>query len=74
MTHTGKGWCICDTGDVPRAAGRCAAGANRAIFATVGTVYEDGITLIFNGAEAESLNNYKCNACVRFEAGQRAHH
>lgn len=40
-------------------------------FATVGTVYEDGITLIFNGAEAESLKHYKCNACVRFEAGQR---
>lgn len=40
-------------------------------FATVGTVYEDGIALIFNGAETESLKHYKCNACVRFEAGQR---
>lgn len=40
-------------------------------FATVGTVYEDGIALIFNGAEKESLKHYKCNACVRFEAGQR---
>lgn len=40
-------------------------------FATVGTVYEDGIALIFNGAEAESLKHYKCNAAVRFAAGQR---
>lgn len=40
-------------------------------FATVGTVYEDGIALIFNGAEKESQKHYKCNACVRFEAGQR---
>ena len=40
-------------------------------FATVGTVYEDGIALIFNGAEAESLKHYKCNAAVRFTAGQR---
>ena len=35
-------------------------------FATVGTVYEDGIALIVNGAEAESLKHYKCNAAVRF--------
>ena len=40
-------------------------------FATVGTVYEDGIALIFNGAEAESLKHYKCNTAVRFTAGQR---
>lgn len=40
-------------------------------FATVGTVYEDGIALIFNGTEKESRKHYKCNACVRFEAGQR---
>ena len=40
-------------------------------FATVGTVYGDGIALIFNGAETESLKHYKCNAAVRFTAGQR---
>ena len=40
-------------------------------FATVGTVYEDGIALIFNGAETESLKHYKCNTAVRFAAGQR---
>ena len=40
-------------------------------FATVGTVYEDGIALIFNGAETESLKHYKCNTAVRFTAGQR---
>ena len=40
-------------------------------FAVVGTVYEDGIALIFNGSDTESLKHYKCNACVRFEAGQR---
>ena len=40
-------------------------------FAMVGTVYEDGIALIFNGAETESLKHYKCNTCVRFNAGQR---
>ena len=36
-------------------------------FATIGTVYEDGIALIFNGSETESLKHYKCNACVRFK-------
>ena len=40
-------------------------------FATVGTVYEDGIALIFNGAETESLKHYKCNTAVRFAASQR---
>lgn len=40
-------------------------------FAIVGTVYEDGIALIFNGAETESLKHYKCNSAARFESGQR---
>ena len=40
-------------------------------FATVGTVYDDGIALIFNGAAEESLKHYKCNTCVKFVAGQR---
>ena len=34
-------------------------------FATVGTVYEDGIALILNGAETESLKQCKCGQRVR---------
>lgn len=40
-------------------------------FATVGTVYEDGITLIFDGQEEASEKRYKCNTSVSFNAGDR---
>ncbi len=40
-------------------------------FATVGTVYADGISLIFPGQSAPSEKHYKCNTSVRFSAGQR---
>lgn len=40
-------------------------------FAVVGGIYEDGIALIFNGADTESLKHYKCNSSIPFKAGQR---
>jgi len=40
-------------------------------FATVGTVYTDGITLILDGVAAESTKHYKCNTSIKFSAGDR---
>ena len=40
-------------------------------FATVGTVHPDGIALVFDGEETESLKHYKCNAYIPFAPGQR---
>lgn len=40
-------------------------------FATVGAVYEDGITLIFDGQEEASEKRYKCNTSISFAAGDR---
>lgn len=40
-------------------------------FATVGTVYEDGIALIFDGESEESEKHYLCNTGVTFAAGDR---
>lgn len=40
-------------------------------FATVGEVYDDGLTLIFDGQEEASEKRYKCNTSVRFSAGDR---
>ena len=40
-------------------------------FATIGTVYEDGISLIFPGQTTESEKHYKCNTAIQFSAGQR---
>lgn len=40
-------------------------------FATVGTVYSDGITLIFDGQSTASTKRYKYNTAVTFESGQR---
>nr|DAT30970.1 MAG TPA: hypothetical protein [Caudoviricetes sp.] len=39
--------------------------------ATVGTVYSDGISLIFDGQTTESLKHYKRNTAVTFQTGQR---
>lgn len=40
-------------------------------FATVAAVYADGISLKFDGSAAPSAKHYKCNAAIKFEAGQR---
>lgn len=40
-------------------------------FATVAAVYADGISLQFDGSAAPSAKHYKCNAAIKFEAGQR---
>lgn len=39
--------------------------------ATVGAVYTDGLTLIFDGQEAATEKHYKCNTSVTFKAGDR---
>lgn len=39
--------------------------------ATVGAVYPDGLSLIFDGGESESAKHYKCNTTVSFRAGDR---
>ena len=51
-------------------------------FATIGGVYEDGVSLIFagettaatviGGTPGESIKRYKCNPTVLWEAGMRA--
>lgn len=40
-------------------------------FATVGAVYEDGVTLIFDGEETATEKHYLCNTSVEFHAGDR---
>lgn len=40
-------------------------------FATIDQIYEDGITLIFDGEETASEKHYKCNSFCVFAAGQR---
>lgn len=40
-------------------------------FATVGEIFADGITLIFDGQTTASEKHYKCNAFEVFAAGQR---
>ncbi len=44
---------------------------NQFDFATVGTVYADGIALIFDGQNAESQKHYQCNTAVTFAPGDR---
>ncbi len=41
------------------------------VFAQVGTVYDDGITLIFPGSTEETVKRYKANTSILFEPGQR---
>ena len=36
-----------------------------------GTVYSDGISLIFDGDSEPTAKHYKCNAALTFAAGQR---
>lgn len=40
-------------------------------FATVGGVYDDGLSLIFDGEEEETQKHYLCNTSVTFAAGDR---
>lgn len=42
-------------------------------FATIGEIYEDGMSLIFPGAEGPSEKHYKANLYCKFEAGQRVY-
>ena len=39
--------------------------------ATVGEVYSDGLTLIFDGQSEATQKHYKCNTAVSFSAGDR---
>lgn len=39
--------------------------------ATVGAVYSDGISLIFDGDSEPTAKHYKCNTALSFTAGQR---
>lgn len=39
--------------------------------ATVGNVYNDGISLIFDGEGTETEKHYKCNTSIVFSAGDR---
>lgn len=41
------------------------------VFATVGAVYADGVTLIFDGETEAAEKRYKCNTGVVFHAGDR---
>lgn len=41
------------------------------MLATVGAVYDDGLTLIFDGQTEASQKHYKRNTAVTFSAGQR---
>lgn len=40
-------------------------------FAVIGTIYSDGVTLIFDGEDDESVKHYKVNSFVVFAAGDR---
>ena len=42
-------------------------------FATVGSVYADGLSLIFDGTATESVKHYKCNTFFKFKTGDRVH-
>lgn len=42
-------------------------------FATIGSVYEDGISLIFPGSTSPSEKHYKANTSCIFESGQRVY-
>lgn len=40
-------------------------------FATIGAVYADGVTLIFDGETEPTTKHYKCNSAIVFLAGDR---
>lgn len=41
------------------------------LFATIDQIYDDGITLIFDGEETASEKHYKCNSFCIFAPRQR---
>lgn len=40
-------------------------------FATIGEIFEDGVSLIFDGQEEATEKHYKCNTSVLFRSGDR---
>lgn len=42
-----------------------------AAFATIGQVYGDGVSLIFDGQDEATQKHYKCNRFGKFSAGDR---
>lgn len=42
-------------------------------FATVGAVYSDGVSLLFDGADEPTTKHYKVNQIVKFQAGNRVY-
>ena len=42
-------------------------------FATVYAVYEDGISLLFDGNGTPTQKHYKCNRALAFAVGDRVH-
>ena len=40
-------------------------------FATIGEVFEDGVSLIFDGQEAATEKHYRVNTSIVFKAGDR---
>lgn len=42
-------------------------------FATIGQIYDDGMSLIFPGADGPSEKHYKANLYCKFKAGQRVY-
>lgn len=40
-------------------------------FATVSEIYEDGISLLFDGEDTPSEKHYKCNSFILFAKGDR---
>lgn len=40
-------------------------------FAKIGTVYTDGVSLIFAGSETETEKHYKVNSSIAFATGQK---
>ena len=42
-------------------------------FATIGAVYSDGVSLLFDGEDEPSAKHYRVNQIVKFEAGNRVY-
>lgn len=44
---------------------------NTTYFATIGSIHEDGVSLIFDGQSGETKKHYKVNKSVIFSPGDR---
>lgn len=42
-------------------------------FATIGGVYNDGVSLIFDGESSATTKHYKCNTFFKYSAGDRVY-